>query len=60
MNPKRHTPKHIVIKMSKVKAKGKNLKRRKRKTTYYVQGNPHKTNQISQQKAYRTEGSGIM
>ena len=35
MNPKRPTPRHVIIKMSKVKDK-ENLKNCKRKTTCYV------------------------
>ena len=34
---------HIIIKMSKVKDNGENIKNSKRKTTCYIQGNPHKT-----------------
>lgn len=42
MNPKRTTPRHIIIKIVKVKNK-ENFKSSKRKTTYYIQGKPHKT-----------------
>ena len=33
---------HIIIKMSKVKDNGENIKNSKRKTTCYIQGNPLK------------------
>ena len=41
-HPNRYTPTHIKIKMVKVKEK-EDPKSSKRKTTCYVQGNPHKT-----------------
>lgn len=40
MYPKKSTPRHIIIKMSKLKDKEKNLKSRKRKKSN-IQGNPH-------------------
>lgn len=42
MKPKKSTPRCIIIKMSKLKDKEKNLKSRKRKKSY-IQGNLHKT-----------------
>ena len=39
---KRSLLRHIIIKMSKVKDNGENIKNSKRKTTCYIQGNPHK------------------
>lgn len=41
MNPKRNTPRHIIIKLVKVKDK-KNLKSIKRKATSYIHGKPQK------------------
>ena len=41
MDAKRPTPRHIIIKMPKVKDKG--LKSRKRKEVSYLQGSSHKT-----------------
>ena len=35
-DPKKHTPRHIIIKMPKVKYKEKNLKSSKRKTDSYL------------------------
>ena len=42
MDAKRPTPKHITIKMTKVKDK-ENLKSSRRKEVSYLQGNSHKT-----------------
>ena len=42
MNPKRPTPRHIIIKMPKVKDKERDLKS-KRKAVSYIKGNSHKT-----------------
>lgn len=57
MNPERTTPRHIKIKIVKLKDK-ENLKSSKKKTTYYIQGKPHKT--IIQQKLSRSEGHGMI
>ena len=40
---KRPAPRHIIIKMPKVKDKRENLKSRKRKEVSYLQGSSHKT-----------------
>ena len=42
MDAKRPTPRHVIIKMSKVKDR-ENLKSRKRKAVSYLQGSSHKT-----------------
>ena len=42
MNPKRPTPRHIIIKIPKVKVSD-NLKGSKRKAASYLQGSSHKT-----------------
>ena len=44
INPKRNTPRHILIKLSKIKYKEKILKSSKGKATINIQGNPHKVN----------------
>ena len=44
INPRRNTPRHILIKLSKIKYKEKNIKSSKGKTTNNIQGNPHKVN----------------
>ena len=43
MNPNRPTPRHLLIKLSRIKYK-KNIKSSKRKTTNNILGNPHKVN----------------
>lgn len=42
VNPKRHTPIHIVIKMAKIKDKEIILKVARMKKTSCIQGKPHK------------------
>ena len=42
INPRRNTPRHILIKLPKIKYKEKNIKSSKGKTTNITQGNPHK------------------
>ena len=45
INPRRNTPRQILIKLSKIKYKEKKLKAaRKRKATNNIKGNPHKVN----------------
>ena len=44
INPRRNTPRHIVIKLAKIKDKEKLLKAAKVKTTNNIQGNSHKVN----------------
>ena len=44
INPKRNTPRHVLIKLSKIKYKEKNIKSSKGKATNSIQGNPHKVN----------------
>ena len=44
INPRRNTPRHILIKLTKIKYKEKNIKNSKGKTTNNIQGNPHKVN----------------
>ena len=44
INPKRNMPRHILIKLLKIKYKEKNIKSSKGKTTNNIQGNPHKLN----------------
>ena len=43
MNPKRPTPRHIIIKVPKVKDKERILKTAREKSVSYLQGHPHKT-----------------
>ena len=59
MDAKRPTPRHIIIKMQKVKDKEGNLKSSKRKAVSYLKGIPHKTIKlISQKKLCRLEVIG--
>ena len=44
INPRRNMPRHILIKLSKIKDKEKNIKSSKGKATNNIQGNPHKVN----------------
>ena len=41
VNTKRTTPRHIIVKMPKVKDKGENLRSSKRKAESYLQRRPH-------------------
>ena len=41
INPRRNMPRHIVIKLTKIKEKEKDIKSNKGKTTNNMQGNPH-------------------
>ena len=41
-NPKRNTPRHVLIKLTKIKFKGKNIKSSKGKAKNSIQSNPHK------------------
>ena len=42
INPRRNIPRHIVIKLTKIKDKEKNTKSNKGKATNNIQGNSHK------------------
>ena len=44
INPRRNMPRHIVIKLTKIKEEEKLLKSNKGKTTNNIQGNSHKVN----------------
>ena len=44
INPRRNTPRHILIKLSKIKYKENILKAARKKTTNNTHGNPHKVN----------------
>ena len=44
INPRRNTPRHILIKLSKLKHKEKTLKAARGKQKNNMQGNPHKVN----------------
>ena len=57
INPRRNMPRHILIKLSKIKHKEKNIKSSKGKATNNIQGTPHKVNSCFQQKVCKPEGS---
>ena len=61
MNPKRPTPRHIIIKMPKVRDKERILKERILKVEQLVmdKGAPIHCQQISQQKFFRPEENGM-
>ena len=42
INPRRNTPRYILIKLTKIKHKEKNIKNKKRKARNNMQGNSHK------------------
>ena len=58
INPRRNTPRHILIKLTKIKHKERILKvaREKQQVTY--KGNPYVLQLIFQQKLCRPEGNG--
>ena len=43
MNPRRQTPRHIIIKLANNNDKVRILKQPERETESYIQGNPHQT-----------------
>ena len=59
LDPKRTTPRHIIIKMAKVKDK-ENLKSSKRKADSYLQRSSHKTVSLMRflKRNCRLEGTG--
>ena len=58
-NPKRPTPRHIIIKMTKVKNKERFLKAAREKQLGIYKGPPISCQLISQQKLCRQEGTGM-
>ena len=44
INPRKNMPRHILIKLSKIKYTENIIKNSKGKTTNNIQGNPHKVN----------------
>ena len=44
INPRRNTPRLILIKLPKIKYKEKNIKSSKEKVINSIEGNPHKVN----------------
>ena len=59
LDPKRPTPRHIIIKMSSFKDKERILKAAREKQVIKYQGAPIRLSSDSQKKYFRTEGSGM-
>ena len=58
INPRRNTPRHILIKLSKIKFKEKILKAEREKQQITHKGIPIRLKPIFQQKLCKPEGSG--
>ena len=56
INPRRNTPRHIVINLTKIKDKDKILKATWEKQKYHTRELPSDYPLISQQKLYKPEG----
>ena len=57
INPRRNTPRHIVIKLTKIKDRDKILKQQGKNNKKTYKGTPIRL--ISQQKLYKTEGNSM-
>ena len=58
LDPKRNRPRHIIIKLPKIKHKQRILKAERVKETVAYKGVPEDCQQISQKKPCRQEGAG--
>ena len=58
INPRRNTPRHLLIKLSKIKYKEKILKAAREKQQITYKGIPIRVTVIFQQKLCKPEGSG--
>ena len=58
INPRRNTPRHILIKLKKTKHKERILKAAREKQQVTYKGNPTRLQLIFQQKLCRPEGNG--
>ena len=59
MDPKKTTPRHIIIKMLKVKDKERIFKAARERQLITYKGAPVRPSAISQQKYFRPEGTGM-
>ena len=59
-DPRRATPRHIIIKMAKIKDKDKVLKAARERKKSPTKENPSGYHQTSQQKPYRPEENGMI
>ena len=60
INPRRNSPRHILIKLTKIKDKEKILKAAREKKQVTYKGTPIRLLQMFQQKLCRPEGSGMI
>ena len=60
MKPKKHTPRHIIIKMSKVKDKERFLKAAREKQLVTYKRTPIRLPADFSAETYRPEGSGMI
>ena len=58
LDPRKHTPRHIIITLPKIKDKERILKAAREKDTVTYKGVPIDSQLISQKKSYRQEGAG--
>ena len=58
LNPRRNTPRHIIITLAKIKDKERILKASREKDTVTYKGVPIRYQLISQKKLHRQEGAG--
>ena len=59
-DPRRTTPRHIIIKMAKIKDKDRVLKAARERKKAPTKENPSGYHQTSQQKQYRSEENGMI
>ena len=59
LDPKRLAPRHIIIKMTRLKDKERILKPQERSRSLHTREHQIDCHLISQQKQFRTEGSGM-
>ena len=58
MDPRRNTPRHIIIKLPKIKDKERILMHQEKRRQLPTKEFPEDNQLISQKKAYRQEGAG--
>ena len=58
LDPRKHTPRHIIITLPKIKVKERILKAARGKETVTYEGVPTRLSLISQKKPCRQEGAG--
>ena len=58
LDPRKHTPRHIIMTLAKIKDKKRTLKAAREKETVTYKGVPIDYQLISQKKPHRQEGAG--